>query len=162
MNKFGFQEYGRVYLPIEIKPKDDITLYSVVFKVDTGADITTISKNTLMDLGYNMDWIIQNTVAFEDKDKPTTAAGDKINAGYITLPLINILGYEGKHWPFQIIIDENQDFRNLLGRDLLVGFNYEFNNDDGKFTITRTKNFKPQYKFLQDQEINEVASNQYM
>ena len=48
MNRFGFQEYGRVYLPIDIKPKDDITLYSVEFKVDTGADTTTISKNTLI------------------------------------------------------------------------------------------------------------------
>ncbi|MCL1882743.1 MAG: hypothetical protein FWF81_03210 [Defluviitaleaceae bacterium] len=50
-------------------------------------------------------------------------------------------------------MDENQDFRNLLGRDLLTGFNYNFDNDEDIFTISRTKVFKPRYKFLPQQEI---------
>jgi predicted aspartyl protease len=154
----NFSEFGRVYLPIYIKPQDTITLLPIDFKVDTGADTTTISKLSLAKIGYDMDWIKQNVVIFKDEDKPTTASGDKINAGYVQLPLINLLGYEGKHWPFQIIIDENQDFRNLLGHDLLTGFNYWFNNDDDKFTIDRAKTFKPRYKFLSDQEINEIFS----
>ena len=65
--------------------------------------------------------------------------------------------YEGKQWPFQIIMDEKQDFRNLLGRDLLAGFNYWFNNDEDKFTITKTKTFKPRYTFLPNQEIHEIT-----
>ena len=157
MTKFAFQEYGRVFVPIHVKPLKKIVMRQLQFKVDTGADMSTISKVDLENLGYDMDWIKQNAVVFEDKDKPTTASGDKINAGYVQLPLINILGYEGKGWPFQIIMDENQDFRNLLGRDLLIRFNYEFNNDDDLFTIRRTKVFKPRYKFLLDQEIHEVA-----
>jgi predicted aspartyl protease len=131
----------------------------VRFKVDTGADSTTISKAALVELGYDMDWIKQNAVVFEDKDKPTTASGEKIDAGYVQLPLINILGYEGKYWTFQIIMDENQDFRNLLGRDLLTGFNYNFDNDNDIFTISKTKTFKPRYKFLKGQEINEIISD---
>ena len=158
MNRFDFEEYGRVYIRIDMKPQYGNTLSPIEFKVDTGADTTTISKVSLAKLGYDMDWINQNAIVFKDKDKPTTAAGDKINAGYIKLPLINILGYEGKFWPFQIIMNEKQDFRNLLGRDLLSGFNYYFNNDEDIFTIERTKTFKPRYPFLPGQEINEVGS----
>jgi len=158
MDSFDFQEYGRAYLSINIKPKEKITLSKVEFKVDTGADKTTISKPALARLGYDMDWINQNAVVFTDEDKPTTASGDKINAGYVRLPLINILGYEGKCWPFQIIVDEKQDFRNLLGRDLLAGFNYEFNNDENALRISKTKTFKPRYAFLPGQEINEMVS----
>jgi len=68
------------------------------------------------------------------------------------------LGYEGKFWPFQIIMDDNRDFRNLLGRDLLTGFNYWFSNDESVFTIARAKRFRPLYIFLPNQQINEVVS----
>jgi hypothetical protein len=128
----------------------------VRFKVDTGADTSTISKPELWRLGYDMDCFQKNAIVFEDKDKPTTASGDKIDAGYVQLPLINIFEYEGKYWPLQIIMDEKQDFRNLLGRDLLAGFNYHFSNDDNIFSIGRTQIFKPRYKFLPNQEIHEI------
>jgi len=144
---------------MSIKPMDDITLSKVKFKVDTGADRTTISKEVLFELGYGMDWIKQNAVVYKDDDKPTTATGDKVDAGFIQLPLINILGYEGKNWAFEIIMDEKRDFRNLMGRDLLTGFNYQFDNDDDIFTISRTKIFKPRYKFLPEQQINEIATH---
>ena len=158
---FNFAEHGRVYMFIDVKPLDDTTMRSVRFKVDTGADVSTISKQALADLGYGADWIKDNAVVFkdEDEDKPTTATGEKIDAGYIRLPLINILGYEDKLWPFQIIMHENQDFRNLLGRDLLTGFNYSFDNDADKFSIAKAKRFKARYGFLPEQEINEAALN---
>jgi len=158
MTKIGFAEFGRVYIPVDIKPINDVTMLPVRFKVDTGADTSTISKPELWLLGYDMDWIQKNATVFKDEDKPTTASGDKIDAGYVQLPLINVLGYEGKYWPFQVIMDEKQDFRNLLGRDLLTGFNFEFSNDDDMFLIARTKIFKPRYKFIPKQEINEVIS----
>ena len=109
-------------------------------------------------LGYDAEWIKQNTIAYNDENKPITASGDRINAGYVQLPLISVLGYEGVRWPFQIILDEDKDFRNLLGRDLLTGFNYRFNNDEDIFTIGRAKAFKPRYKFLSGQDINEIIS----
>lgn len=159
MTEIGFTEYGRVFVPLHVKPTDNTVMLPIDFKVDTGADMTTISKKDLLRLGYDSDWVKQNAVVFEDKDKPTTASGDKVNAGYVQLPLINVLGYEGKYWTFQIIMDENQDFRNLLGRDLLTGFNYNFDNDNDIFTISRTKTFKPLYKFLPNQEIHELVSD---
>jgi len=158
MISYGLKEFGRAYVPIDIKPQNALALRPLDFKVDTGADTTTISKADLAVLGYDMNWIQQNAIVFKDADKPTTASGDKINAGYVRLPLINILGYEGKQWPFQIIMDENQDFRNLLGRDLLTGFNYTFDNDKDKLTIARTKSFKPRYAFLPEQEIHEIKN----
>ena len=157
MTEISFAEFGRVYVLLNIKPINDVTMLPVHFKVDTGADTSTISKLELLLLGYDMDWIQKNAVVFEDKDKPTNASGDKIDAGYIQLPLINIFGYEGIYWPFQIVMDEKQDFRNLLGRDLLAGFNYQFNNDDEVFSIDRTKFFKPRYRFLPNQEIHEIV-----
>ena len=39
---------------------------------------------------------------------------------------------------------------------LLTGFNYNFDNDENIFTISRTKVFKPRYKFLPQQEISEM------
>ena len=157
MMKINFEKYGRVFVHVFIKPYDKNTLIPIRFKVDTGADTTTLSKATLINLGYDEDWICNNAYIYKDEDKPTTAAGDKVNAGYIRLPLINILEYEGKNWPFQIILDEDKDFRNLIGRDLLTGFNYCFNNDDDEFTIDRAKLFKPRYPFLPNQEINEIT-----
>ena len=158
MTRIAFSEHGRVYVPINIKPLKDTTMLRVRFKADTGADISTISKMDLLDLGYDKDWIQQNAVVFSDEDKPTTASGDRIDAGLVQLPIINILDYEGKCWPFQIVMSEKHEFRNLLGRDLLTGFNYQFNNDYDIFSIDRTKVFKPRYKFLTDQGIHELIS----
>ena len=158
MTRINFGELGRVYIYINIKPLNDTTMLPVRFKVDTGADTSTISKLSLEVLGYDADWIRQNANVFGDKDKPVTASDDKVEAGLIQLPIINILDYEGKGWPFQIIMDEEQDFRNLLGRDLLTGFNYQFDNDNDVFSIDKTKIFKPRYKFLPGQEIHELVS----
>ena len=161
MHKFKFEEFGRVFIPVFIKPYDSTTLLSIDFKVDTGADTTTISKVEIYGLGYSMEWIKKNIIIFKDADKPKTASGDKVNAGYVQLPLINILGYEAKYWPLQIIVDEDKDFSNLLGRDLLTGFNYDFNNDNDILTIRRTNAFKPRYKFLPKQEIHEISHTTY-
>jgi hypothetical protein len=156
MRKFKFAEYGRIYINIYIKPLSGATLLPVKFKVDTGADRTTVSRDTLEYLGYDREQIIKNAVILKEEERPVTASGEKINAGYVQLPLLNILGYEGKNWPFEIILDEDRDFRNLLGRDLLAGFNYQFNNDERIFSIERTKVYNPQYNFLPGQEINEL------
>jgi predicted aspartyl protease len=159
MTVYNFGECGRAFLPVSIKPNDILAMRNVEFLVDTGADKTTISKAVLRKLGYDKDWIQQNTVALSEADNPKTAVGEKVNAGFIQLPLINILGYEAKNWAFQIVIDEGRDFTNLLGRDLLSGFNYTFNNDEDVFSIARTKTFKPRSEFLPGQEIYAVMGN---
>lgn len=158
MHRFEFSELGRVFIPIQIKPQNKFIKKAIDFKLDTGADSSTISKLDLIDLGYDMSWIKQNVIAFKKDERPSTASDEKVDAGYVQLPLINILGYEGKNWPFQIILDEDKDFRNLLGRDLLTGFNYQINNDDDVLTINKAKTFKHRYTFLPGQEIHEIIT----
>jgi hypothetical protein len=153
---FSLVEQGRAFIPIHIKQNDGHILLDVDFKVDTGADVTTISKMDLLQLGYDAAWIERHVVIHPDTDKPTSADGEKLNAGYIQLPLINILGYEGKSWPFQILLDERVDFRNLVGRDLLSGFNYTFDNDRDLLLIRRANSFKTRRAMLPGQEINEI------
>lgn len=127
----------------------------VQMKVDTGADFTTMSKENLYTLGYDYAWIKTNAFT-GDEYNISTAAGDTEVVGILQIPLINLLGYEATHWPFRIIMDERRDFRNLLGRDLLAGFDYTFRNSANQFEIIRTSNFKPLYAFMQGQSIHEA------
>ena len=158
MEKIKLVEMGRAFVPIYIKPFASTTMNPINFKVDTGSDITTISKRDLAYMGFTTDWIKQNANIYGHADKPTTASGEKVDAGYVLIPLLNILGYEAKNWPIQIIMDEDHDFRNLLGRDLLVGFNFCFDFDSNHFTIEKTKAFIPRIPLLPTQEINEIKS----
>ena len=70
-----------------------------------------------------------------------------------TMKLINFKVDTGADITF---MDEDKDFRNLLGRDLLVGFNYTFDNDNDIFSIHRTKSLKKRYGFHPGQEISVI------
>ncbi|MCL2621353.1 MAG: retroviral-like aspartic protease family protein [Defluviitaleaceae bacterium] len=156
MELFSFEERNRVYLPINFKPADDATMQPFRFKVDTGADSSAISKERLYDLGYDHQWILNNLVV--DRSI-STADGRTVPSGIIQIPLINILGYEAKNWPFLILLEDGKDFRNLLGRDLLSGFNYTFSNDEKVFTIARAKDFEYIWDPLAGQEIHEIQKD---
>ncbi|MCL2171732.1 MAG: retroviral-like aspartic protease family protein [Defluviitaleaceae bacterium] len=153
--KIDFSEYSRVYVTINFKPHGKTTMLPDDFKVDTGADFSTVSKGSLYDLGYDSKWIYANLV---DKSTGTitTASGDEIKSALVQLPIINILGYEAKNWPFLIALDDDKDFRNLLGRDLLSGFNYSFNNDNKVFEIARAKSFEFILSKFPNQEIHDI------
>ena len=132
-------ELGRVYIPIYFKPLNDITMLGRRFKVDTGADRSTIFKEDLYSLGYNYEWILSNIT---ERDSIELANKTTVEVGVIQLPLMNILGYECKKWPFIVIMEGSSDFRNLIGRDLLSGFNYCFDNDNKEFTISKTLSYE--------------------
>ena len=155
MTKIEISRNGRVYIPIYIKPQYDITMAMVNFKFDTGSDYTTISKKNLIAIGYDMEWINQNVIVL--KNDITTATGDVVNAGYIQLPLINILEYECIKWPFHIIIDESKDFRNLIGLDLLTYFDCHIIYSKNIFTADMVKNPIHRFRFLPGQEIHELS-----
>jgi len=153
MIEIAFGEQARVFVPIFIKPLHGVTMLPIDFKIDTGADFTTIAKAELRDLGYGDAWIARNT---EGIGSATTASGDHVKIGVVRIPMFNLFGYEALNWPFSILLDENKDFRNLLGRDLLSGFNYTFNNDDDIFQIARAREFKRRFEFLDGQEIHVI------
>ena len=54
---FDFAKHGQVFLPIYVKPLSGTVMLPLDFKVDTGADTTTVSKADLKHFGYDMDWI---------------------------------------------------------------------------------------------------------
>jgi len=157
VNVFEFAKHGRVFLPVHLKLRDRNIMQPVYMKVDTGADFTTLSKEILGDMGYGFDWIEENAVT-GDMYNVVTAAGDTEVVGLVQVPLANILGYEVSKWPFRVVMDSNRDFRNLLGRDLLAGFDYTFRNSASRFEISRIGKFNPLYDFIPGQGINEART----
>ena len=151
-----FAEYGRVFLPVYIKPYENTVMEATNFKVDTGADFTTVSKKILYSLGYDYDWITQNALTGQQYNL-STAAGDMETVGIIQLPLISLLGYEAAGWPFRILMEPKRDFRNLMGRDILAGFDYTFRNSRQTFEISRIGRFSPLFPFLPGQSIHELV-----
>jgi len=155
MVELSLREHGRAYAAIHFKPINSNVMKPIDFKVDTGADVSVISKKYLARIGYDKDWVFKN-VHIHKGSPMTTADESPLQTGYVQLPLINILGYEAKNWPFTILVDDcwKKDFRNLLGRDLLSGFNYTFDNVNDLLILERNPTFKQRYKFLEGQEIN--------
>jgi len=154
MDKIELTPQGRAVCEIYFKPYNDVEMRQQEFKLDTGADYCTMPKDYLYDLGYTDSWITQNVTP-----KPgitTTASGEEINAHIVQLPLINIYGYEAINWPFAIMLDPENDFRALLGLDLLGGFNFTFENDTNSLILSRTKSFIQRHPFLPGQEIHEI------
>ena len=52
---YKFEKHGIVILPAFIKPRNDTVMLRLDFKVDAGADTTTISKHDLINFGYDMN-----------------------------------------------------------------------------------------------------------
>jgi predicted aspartyl protease len=127
------------------------------FKIDTGADLTTISKKDLMLLGYSHKWIEKNKV--EEPARTLTSAGGKTQtACYIKMDTINILGRELIHWPLYIRKENEYDFPNLLGINVLSHFNLFFNFRDWVFKIENIIIPKKVLPVLPGQHINNMVS----
>ena len=153
MEVFKLDEIGRASGDIAFKPYNSNSMRSLPFKIDTGADFTTIPKEYLYGLGYDDSWISQNVTL-----KPglvTTATGDTVETHIVQLPLLNFYGYEAVNWPFAIMLGD-KDYRPLLGLDLLGGFNFLLDNDNDCCTLTRTKTFRRRQPFLPNQEVYEL------
>ncbi|MCL2014914.1 MAG: retroviral-like aspartic protease family protein [Defluviitaleaceae bacterium] len=85
------------------------------FKVDTGANISAISKTDLAKLGFDRDWIIQNGKLDEDVD---TANGSKVNDCYrIILPQVRFGTYVCENALF--ITSLTDEMRNLFGLNFI-------------------------------------------
>ena len=134
MSKFALSDEGRSYLQIYMKPNKRTTLSRVQFKVDTGADFTTISKKELVLLGYSYEWLEEHMKV--DVTHTLSRAGGKPQpAYYIQITVSNILGRELLNWPFYIRKERDLDFPNLLGLNLLIYFNICFDYREWTFTI---------------------------
>ena len=117
LNPLGF-----AFLRIDVKPKESHTMQALTYKVDTGANSTTISSKRLYELGFDESWIKSGKL-LEGAERPTLASGDAVDDCYqVILPEINIGNWVGYNWPF--LTSLSVSFRLLLGTDSMRFFNW--------------------------------------
>ena len=136
--KLNILDSGRIECEVSIKPYNSPILEVYRFKIDTGADFSTVSKAVLHKLGYTDDWI--NTNKKLSKGSTSVATGEEIESYYVNLPFISIYGVRGVNYPMSILLDKEEelpkptcegceytksrklDYRCLLGNDILSCF----------------------------------------
>ncbi|MCL1987023.1 MAG: retroviral-like aspartic protease family protein [Firmicutes bacterium] len=132
-NPIPISPEGRGILEVSLKPLQDVTLMPIEFKLDTGADVTTISKSTLNDLGYSNDWIATNAVK-STKMTLESAGFEKKPSCYVVMPTVNVHGKDFTNWWLYILPDK-LDYPNLLGLDILRYFNFAFDYVKWEFEL---------------------------
>jgi len=146
---------GRAMVTVNLKPLNSVTLQPKPFKLDTGADVTTISKATLNDLGYDNDWITANTI--NDPNRTMQSAGvEKKSATYVILPAVNFFGRDLVNWPLHILADDGKDYPNLIGLDILRYFIVTFDFANWELTLIPIDNPKKTNIILENQRIYTV------
>ena len=151
MVKIKFNQLGFVIIPLYVKRKDKLFMSSVDYKVDTGANCTTICKDWLVELGYDENWIKTGRLLV-GVNRPTVASGLPIEDCYeVVLPEIHIGGWVGYNWP--VITSLSVQFKFLLGTDSMQFFNWYFNyeNDVCLFDLISGKR-----KLLFNQQIQTI------
>jgi len=132
-----FNQLGFAYVRFYIRPNNTSAMKYLPYKVDTGANSTTISKKWLNELGYDDSWIKSGKL-LEGDARPTVATGESIEDCYeVYLPEIQVGGYVGYNWPFLVSLSDDIQFRLLLGTDSMRFFNWKFDYENGvcKFNI---------------------------
>jgi len=122
---------GFAYVKLFIRPSETTLMSGFHYKVDTGANSTTINREALQGLGYDDNWVKtgRQLIGIE---RPTVAAGGPLNDCYIvTLPEIQLGGYVGYNWPFLVSLNDKVQFRLLLGTDSMQFFNWDFDYENG-------------------------------
>lgn len=159
INKFELSSGGRSFISVRMKPYKSVTLENIDFKVDTGADLTTIAKKELVRLGYSYQWIEKHII--ESKNYTLSRAGGKAEpACYIQIPIANVLDRDLVNWPFYVRKENHLDFPNLLGINILTHFNFLFDYENWNFNIKSAQMPKKKLPMLSDQYIeNLTASN---
>ena len=129
MVELKIRSSGFVILPIHMRPKNAPKMEAATYKVDTGANFTTISKDWLFELGFNEHWIKQGKF-LEENERPSMASGDPVDNCYqLILPEIRIGDFVGYNWPF--LTSLTSSFRFLLGTDTMQFFNWNFDYEHG-------------------------------
>jgi len=139
VSEVSFNQLGFAFVDIYIRAKSSPAMTYIKYKVDSGANRTTIRRDLLNDLGYDDDWI-KNGKLLTGDDRPTVATGIAIEDCYIVnLPEISIGDYVGYNWPFLTSLSTN--FRDLLGTGTMQFFNWDFNyeNDICRFELIPEK-----------------------
>jgi len=174
MPKLFIPASGRIVCNVKIRPYNSPILRNFEFKIDTGADISTISKDTLYSLGYTEKWITTNKMP--TKGSTTVASGEVIESFYVELPLINIYGIRGVNYPLHILMDKEKDlpkptcsgckyiepkkldYRLLLGNDILSCFVITIDRDNGFVNMERRSSLDSRNKNYPNSQLNYVET----
>jgi hypothetical protein len=125
MGEIKLNRDGFAFLEIDIRPALSPTMETVIYKVDTGANCTTISFKQLLKLGFDEDWVKSGKSA-----RPTVASGLPVDDCYeVILPEIRIGDWVGYNWP--VTTSLSAPFRFLLGTDSMRFFNWYFDYENG-------------------------------
>jgi len=139
LQEVNFNSAGFVIVDLSIKPNHSVTMKDVPYKVDSGANCTTISAKRLLDMGYDENWIRAGT-PLVGADAPTVASGLPIEDCYeVILPEIRIGDWVGYNWP--VLTSLSVPFKFLLGTDSMQFFNWHFDYGHGvcKFDLISGK-----------------------
>ena len=129
MNILNFSADGFVFIQVYIKPNGITTMQSATYKVDSGANCTTISRDELLKLGYDENWIRKGK-HLVGENAPTVASGIPIEDCYeVILPEIRIGDWVGYNWP--VLTSLSVPFKFLLGTDSMRFFNWHFDYESG-------------------------------
>ncbi|MDR2590817.1 MAG: retroviral-like aspartic protease family protein [Oscillospiraceae bacterium] len=158
MEIIALDNKGLANIPIYIKPKEKHIPRRTYFKLDTGASITTISKNMLNSLGYCDDWIKSNSTNGPIKEISSAGRGYEL-AYCVILPYSTILGKVLNNWPFYIRPEDDRDYRNLLGVDILSNFKFTFCYNTGYVNIEAINDPYINFPMLPHQKIDELDIN---
>jgi hypothetical protein len=127
-----FDSLGFAYVRFFIRSSENPLMRDLPYKVDTGANSTTISREALHGLGYDDNWVTKEGKQLTGLERPTVATGEPIdNCHIITLPEIQLGGYVGYNWPFLVSLNDKVQFRLLLGTDSMLFFNWIFDYENG-------------------------------
>ena len=129
MAEVKFNNVGFVIIPLFARQKDSPIMFSERYKVDTGANCTTINKDWLLELGFDDDWIKAGK-RLEGDARPTVASGLPLDDCYeVILPEIHIGGWVGYNWP--VLTSLSVPFKFLMGTDSMQFFNWYFDYKNG-------------------------------
>jgi len=134
-----FNALGFVITRFYAKQKDAPIMLHRNYKVDTGANCTTIGKDFLLELGYDENWI-KSGKQLEGDARPTVASGLPLDDCYeVILPEIHIGEWVGYNWP--VLTSLSAPFKFLLGTDSMQFFNWHFDYENGvcKFDLIPNK-----------------------
>ena len=139
MAEIKINELGFTHVSLYARLKGTTTMMSEKFKVDTGANCTTINKDWLLLLGYDEDWIKLGR-RLEGNARPTVASGLPLDDCYeVILPEIHIGGWVGYNWP--ALTSLSLPFKFLLSTDSMQFFNWNFDYDSNvcRFDLIKGK-----------------------
>ena len=92
----NLNDYGFAVVRVNIRQNHSPKMLRVPYKIDTGANCTTIRRDRLSSLGFDDKWIRSTGKLLTNDDRPTVASGAQVDDCYrIALPEINIGGWVG-------------------------------------------------------------------